>query len=172
MINDIVIVGGGTAGWLCAGILAAEYRAQGVATRHITLVESPDVSTIGVGEGTWPTMRTTLHRIGLSETDFINTCNASFKQGSKFVGWKDGSPQDAYYHPFSVPVGFADTNVYEAWQQFYAARAFDETVNIQSRVCEKSVAHKQISTPEFAGALNDGYHLDAGKFSDLLMRHC
>lgn len=172
MINDIVIVGGGTAGWLCAGILAAEYRDRGVATRHITLVESPDVSAIGVGEGTWPTMRTTLHRIGLSETDFINSCNASFKQGSKFVGWKDGSPQDAYYHPFSVPAGFSDTNVYEAWRQFYSDRPFDETVNIQSRVCEKSLAPKQVATPEFASALNYGYHLDAGKFSDLLMRHC
>lgn len=172
MMENIVIVGGGTAGWLCAGILAAEYRYQNMPTRQITLVESPDVSTIGVGEGTWPTMRTTLHRIGLSETEFIRSCSASFKQGSKFVGWKDGNHQDAYYHPFSIPVGFADTNVYAAWQAFYPERKFDEAVNIQSRVCDRSVAPKQITTPEYAGALNYGYHLDAGKFSELLMRHC
>lgn len=53
-VERIVIVGGGTAGWLSACYLAARLPAQ------ITLIESPDIATIGVGEGTWPTMRETL----------------------------------------------------------------------------------------------------------------
>ena len=66
-IRNIVIIGGGSAGWLSAGIIAATYAsaADGVGLR-VTLIESPDIKTIGVGEGTWPSMRRTLKRIGLS----------------------------------------------------------------------------------------------------------
>ena len=66
-IQQVVIVGGGTAGWLTACILGAEFESgeQGLA---ITLVESPDTPTIGVGEGTWPSMRSTLKK----DRDFRN----------------------------------------------------------------------------------------------------
>ena len=89
-IKHVVIVGGGSAGWLTAGVIAAEHRARAGAGLQVTLLESPDVGPIGVGEGTWPTMRDTLRRIGVSETDFIRECDASFKQGSKFERWVDG----------------------------------------------------------------------------------
>ncbi len=64
-ITQIVIVGGGTAGWITAGLLAAEHNVDKGILAHspklnITLIESPDVATIGVGEGTWPSMRSTL----------------------------------------------------------------------------------------------------------------
>jgi hypothetical protein len=64
-INRVIIVGGGTAGWLSAGIIAAEHciasADSGAADSfQLTLVESPDIATIGVGEGTWPSMRSTL----------------------------------------------------------------------------------------------------------------
>ncbi|MEM7766863.1 MAG: tryptophan 7-halogenase, partial [Pseudomonadota bacterium] len=66
-----------------AGIIAAQHStpANGSGTRVI-LLESPDVPNLGVGEGTWPTMRDTLRRIGLSEVEFLHACDASFKQGS------------------------------------------------------------------------------------------
>jgi len=85
-LKSIVIVGGGTAGWLTAGIIAAEHCANGSESDglidiKVTLVESPDISTIGVGEGTWPSMRSTLQKMGISETDLIRDCDASFKQG-------------------------------------------------------------------------------------------
>jgi len=88
-INRVVIVGGGTAGWLSAGIIAAEH-CIGTKTSspenpfQLTLVESPDIATIGVGEGTWPSMRSTLQKMGISETDFFRECSASFKQGTLF----------------------------------------------------------------------------------------
>ena len=59
-IKRIVIVGGGSAGWLTAGLLAGEHIARSGRDVSVTLIESPDVKTIGVGEGTWPTMRSTL----------------------------------------------------------------------------------------------------------------
>ena len=93
-VKQVVIAGGGTAGWLSAAILAADRAAVASADFHITLVESPDIAPIGVGEGTWPSMRATLKRIGVSETDFIRECSASFKQGSKFVGWTHGTCRD------------------------------------------------------------------------------
>ncbi|WP_020209219.1 tryptophan halogenase family protein [Gilvimarinus chinensis] len=167
MNKKIVIVGGGTAGWLTAGVLAAEF-AGGV---EITLIESPDVNPIGVGEGTWPTMRSTLKRIGISETTFLRECSASFKQGSKFVGWRTGEPNDFYYHPFSLPPSFNEVDYHKLWCESGDV-PFDQVAGIQSRLCELGLAPKTITVPEYAGALNYGYHLNAGKFAALLQRHC
>ena len=105
-VKKLLILGGGSAGWLTAGIIAAEHGES----LDVTLVESPNVPTIGVGEGTWPSMRETLRKIGVSESSFITECDASYKQGSKFVGWKTGQAGDSYYHPFSLPHGFFDVN--------------------------------------------------------------
>ncbi|MBT8131425.1 MAG: tryptophan 7-halogenase, partial [Gammaproteobacteria bacterium] len=115
-ISRIIIVGGGSAGWLTAGVIAAEHRTDATAKQpfEVVLIESPDIPTIGVGEGTWPSMRTTLQRIGLSETDFIRECDASFKQGTWFRNWLTGS-EDTYSHPFTIPVGYADTNLAPHW---------------------------------------------------------
>ncbi|SMF33616.1 Dehydrogenase (flavoprotein) [Alteromonadaceae bacterium Bs31] len=172
MIKNIVIVGGGAAGWLTAGILAANYAKADNRAVSITLVESPDINTIGVGEGTWPTMRMTLSQIGVSETEFLRCCNASFKQGSKFVNWSHGEGGDAYYHPFTIPQAYNETNFHALWQRHFSNSAYDAVANPQAAICELSCAPKNITVPEYAGVLNYGYHLDAGKFGDLLKRHC
>ena len=91
MVRHIVIVGGGSAGWLTAGVIAAEHQAASGHGLRVTLVESPDIAPIGVGEGTWPTMRDTLRKIGVSEADFFRECDASFKQGSRFNRWVTGA---------------------------------------------------------------------------------
>jgi len=171
-IKHIVIVGGGSAGWLTAGILAAQHATKTPEGIQITLVESPDVNTIGVGEGTWPSMRNTLQTIGLSETDFIRECSAAFKQGSKFVGWKNGRADDFYYHPFTVPNGYTQSNLVAAWQSQFSSMSFADAMCEQSHICEAGLAPKQITTPEYAGVANYGYHLDAGKFGQVLQKHC
>src|SRR3546814_18653079 len=90
-IEKVVIVGGGTAGWLAACSLAAARPGL-----DVTLVEAPDIPTIGVGEGTWPTLRATLAAISLDEAGFLTACDASFKKGSRFDGWVDGGADDRY----------------------------------------------------------------------------
>ena len=171
-INDIVIVGGGSAGWLLAGLIASEHIGSNHNDVRVTLVESPDVKTVGVGEGTWPTMRSTLQKIGISETDFLLQCSASFKQGTKFVGWLNGDEADYYYHPFSVPAGYTDINLVPFWQQHRDQVSFANAVTVQGYVCDENLAPKQQETPEYAYVVNYGYHLDAGKFAKLLKEHC
>lgn len=171
LVKKIIIVGGGSAGWLTAGIIAAEHVVDKHNGIELVLIESPDVATIGVGEGTWPSMRTTLKKIGVSETEFIRECDASFKQGSKFTDWlKQGD--SSYYHPFILPEGNNDINLAAHWLPFRSEVSFADAVCAQSHLSDLSLAPKQITTPEFAGNVNYGYHLNAGKFSIFLQKHC
>ena len=171
-IKSIVILGGGSAGWLTAGVLASEHCANTNSKISITLVESPNVKTIGVGEGTWPSMRETLRRMGISESEFVRECDASFKQASKFVGWVSGEPDDHYYHPFSPPQGYGDVNLVPAWAELDGSPRFADVVSYQPHLCERGRAPKQNVTPEFAAVANYAYHLDAGKFSDFMQKFC
>jgi tryptophan 7-halogenase len=171
-VRHIVIVGGGSAGWLTAGVLAADHQAASAAGLRVTLLESPDVPPIGVGEGTWPTMRDTLRRIGVSETDFIRECDASFKQGSRFDGWMHGREGDSYYHPFVLPHGYTETNLVAGWLARHADVPFADLVSFQPHLCARGKAPKQIATPEYAAVANYAYHLDAGKFALFLRKHC
>lgn len=170
-VNTVVIVGGGTAGWLTAGLIAAEYRSREESGLKVVLIESPDVSPIGVGEGTWPTMRTSLQTMGISETDFVRECDASFKQGTRFSGWLHGQ-DEFYYHPFALPQRFHDIDLARHWQPLREKISYADAVTPQTQVCERALAPKQIATPEFASVLNYAYHLDAGKFSKFLEKHC
>src|SRR5690606_40408440 len=97
-ITSILIVGGGTAGWLSAAYLN---RALG-SDVHITLVESSSVARIGVGEATVPTMVETLRFLGIEETAFMKRCNATFKAAIRYVNWARGGGEgvDDFYHPF------------------------------------------------------------------------
>lgn len=171
-IRKIVIVGGGSAGWLTAGLIAAKHKKAGDAGIDVTVIEAPDIPIIGVGEGTWPTMRTTLRTIGVKETDFIRECHASFKQGSKFSRWHQDKADSFYYHPFDLPEGFSEANVAELWLANRNGRSFSEQVCPQEALCEQHLAPKQATSPEYGGFSNYGYHLDAGAFSGFLRDHC
>jgi flavin-dependent dehydrogenase len=166
-IEHVVVVGGGSAGWLTAAVLAAEHPRLSV-----TVVESPGVPPIGVGEGTWPSMRDTLQRIGVSEAAFFRECDAAFKQGSRFDRWVDGSDSDIYFHPFSLPQGYGEANLAAAWQHGHRDVPFADLVSYQPHLCQQGRAPKQPQTPEYAGVANYGYHLDAGKFGAFLQKHC
>ncbi|MTV37605.1 tryptophan halogenase family protein [Duganella radicis] len=169
MLKRIVIVGGGSAGWMTAGVIAADHRASGV---QVTLIESPDVAPIGVGEGTWPSMRDTLRRIGVSESDFFRECDAAFKQGSRFNRWVDGGDDDVYFHPFMLPHGHHEVNLPQQWQARHPGVPFADLVSVQPHLCVHGRAPKQVVTPEYAAVANYGYHLDAGKFGVFLRKHC
>ena len=163
--QKLVIVGGGTAGWLAAAYLAARRP-----DLDITLVEAPDIPTIGVGEGTWPTMRETLRVIGIGEAEFLRACDASFKQGSRFDGWLTGEDGDSYLHPFTPPAPGDMRALLAAWQTS-SESSFADALTPQAAACARDLAPRQRSMPDYAGALNYGYHLDAGKFAALLADH-
>lgn len=165
----IVIVGGGTAGWLCAAKIAARYRCTAPGGLHVTVIESPDMPTIGVGEGTWPSMRRTLREIGVDEKAFIAACNATFKQASHFIDWS--AEGQAFYHPFTVPQGFEKIRAVEVWQRDCAMR-YDQLASIQPDVCDSHRAPFVSGDTFGRGALNYAYHLDAGLFGTFLRTHC
>ncbi|USI74748.1 tryptophan halogenase family protein [Sphingomonas morindae] len=174
-VRDVVIVGGGTAGWLAAGIIAARHKGRIAAGRFsVTLVESPNVPIIGVGEGTWPTLRSTLEKMGVSETEFFRRCDAAFKQGAKFAKWTTGAADDAYYHPLMMPQGFTQLNLVPHWLAGAAApgSSFCDTVCPQGVLCDEGLAPKTIATREYDAVANYAYHLDAGKFATFLREHC
>ncbi len=171
-IRHVVIAGGGSAGWLTAGVIAADHCAASSPGLQVTVIESPEVGPIGVGEGTWPTMRDTLRRIGVSESDFLRECDASFKQGSRFNGWRDGQDGDYYFHPFVLPHGYTETNLVAGWQQRHANVPFADLVSFQPHLCVQNKAPKQAATPEYAAVANYAYHLDAAKFGVFLRKHC
>ena len=168
-VERIVIVGGATAGWLSACYLAARLSTASSAAQ-ITLVESPDIATIGVGEGTWPTMRETLATIGIDETEFLVACDGSFKQGSRFDGWVTGEPEDSYLHPFSPPPASDILALLSAWADAPRDVSFASAMTPQARACANDLAPRQFTMPPYAGALNYAYHLHAAKFAALLSR--
>lgn len=172
-VRNVVIVGGGTAGWLTAGVIAARHQGRIKAGQFsVTLVESPNVPIIGVGEGTWPTLRTTLEKIGVSETELFRQCDAAFKQGAKFAKWVTGADDDAYYHPLMLPQGFGQVNLVPHWLTQGGNVTFCDAVTPQGALCDDGLAPKAITTPEYQGLANYAYHLDAGKFAPFLQKHC
>jgi len=168
-INNIAIVGGGTAGWLAANHLGKALNKR--KDISITLIESPDIAPIGVGEGTVPDIKKTLASFGISETDFIRQCDVTFKQSIKFVNWldKDTHGKDNFFHHlFDVPSREDSASLTEHWLTQNSNGAFAESVSPQFSACEQGKAPKQITTPEYQGDLAYAYHLNAAKFANLL----
>lgn len=93
-VKKVVIAGGGTAGWVAAAALSSQLGPL----IEVTLVESDDIGTVGVGEATIPTIRTFHHLLGLNERDFMRATRATFKLGIAFENWARNG--DRYIHSF------------------------------------------------------------------------
>jgi glycine/D-amino acid oxidase-like deaminating enzyme len=170
----ILIVGGGTAGWLTAAYLARFLEVADHAQIEISLLESPELGIIGVGEGTFPTIRSTLKFLGIDETRFIRATSATFKQGIRFNDWLHAPQADGtrhhYLHPFEAPFYTEGSSLVPYWllQDEATRPAFAEAVTIQNRVAESQRAPKKPGEGEFSGPLNYAYHFDAARLARVL----
>ena len=97
-VRRILMVGGGTAGWMTALILARSLIEQGV---EITVVESPTVGIIGVGEGSTPWLRGFFDSLNIEEAEWMPECHATYKCGITFDGWSTKPGYASYFHPFA-----------------------------------------------------------------------
>jgi tryptophan halogenase len=116
-IRSIAIVGGGTAGWMAASMLA---RALPGTRTSITVVESPDIGIIGVGEATIPPIIDLLRFLSIDEADFVRHTEATYKLGIKFIDWK--TIGESYWHPFGTfGAPIIRRPFYHAWHKARAA---------------------------------------------------
>lgn len=175
-IDQVIIVGGGTAGWLSASILAKKLNSIDNASVQVTLIESPTIPILGVGEGTWPTIRNTLQLIGVDESEFMRECDATFKQGAEFVNWREtpaAGTKHSYFHPLSAVFHSAyDFNLAPYWLLGKSGQPYDFATTTQSRISMLGLGPKKITTPSYGAIQNYSYHLNANKFADFLKRHC
>ena len=98
---DVVVLGGGSAGWITACLLHREWADKG---GSVTVVESPEIGIIGVGEGSTPQLKAFFDQLGIAESEWMPACNATYKLGIRFDGWSERPGFESYYHPFPGPV--------------------------------------------------------------------
>jgi tryptophan 7-halogenase len=168
MAIRIVIVGGGTAGWMSAAYLARTLGG-GADPVEITLVEASDIGAIGVGEGTFPTIRATLASLGVSEAAFLEGSCATFKQGVLFQGWSRAT--ESYFHPFNLPFRGEADDLSSYWLERCTRGdrvAFADAVTAQGPVVAARLGPKRLEDPDFQGPMNYAYHFDAARFAEFL----
>lgn len=166
MIKSILIVGGGSAGWITAHVLNATLNAGSDQTAAISLVESPDITPIGVGEATVPSIRRTLQTIGLSEAEFMRATDATFKSLIRFIDWNSGEEFD---HPFDRRKRPDTDASIEAWLKSEGQdEDFAKAFSILSNLADRNLAPKAIGWPDYASTFPYAYHLDANKLAGLL----
>lgn len=167
-IKEIVIVGGGTSGWMTAALLAKLFKH----TLSITLVESEDIGTIGVGEATIPPLQLFNSVLGISENEFIKATHATFKLGIQFEHW--GKQGDSYMHAFGnigKDIGFTQFHHYWLSGKPQKISAFwDYSLNYQAAISNKFQSLEQIPHSPLAG-ITHAYHFDAACYAQLLRQY-
>ncbi len=174
-INEVTIVGGGTAGWLTAAFLVRfmNLRDEENPTK-ITLIESPNVPTIGVGEATVPTMAALLKSLGISEKEFFLRCNASFKMGVRFTNWSHDEKGQAtsFIHPFeAIRTQLGGQNPAYHFHKYGGPpgrEGIDDCMSFSGTAIKKKLGPKFLTHGDYETQLNYAYHLDAGKFAGFL----
>jgi tryptophan halogenase len=166
---DIIVVGGGSAGWIAAATLQSRLNGKGHGPANITVLASPDTPPIGVGEATIPTFRTMLKSFGVSEPAFMRACNATFKQGIRFEDWSGEG--NSYLHPFHRMQGPGVRSVVPDWLASDGRMPFAETVSAQPTLISANKAPRHLTDPDFEGAVPYAYHLDANAFAQFMKDH-
>ncbi|MCR9222720.1 MAG: tryptophan 7-halogenase [Hyphomonas sp.] len=167
LVTSIVIVGGGSAGWMTAAALSSLLDPRSV---KITLIESEEIGTVGVGEATIPDIINFNAILGIKETDFLRATNGTFKLGIEFNNW--GRLGDTYFHPFGEHgVDMQGIDFHQYWMRFQRA-------NPGSSIEDFSLSAVASRAGKFAMPTNDprsvlsqlryAYHFDATAYARFL----
>lgn len=162
----VLVVGGGSAGWITAAYLNASLNTPTQQNALIGLIESETIGRIGVGEATIPTIKRTLARIGMREVDFMRATDATFKQAIRFDNWAEENHR--YYHPFDRLTALNFDYRGLRWLGSNRSVKYADTVTPQTKFCEEGLGPKNGSYPDYQGAIAYAYHLDAERFADAL----
>ena len=163
----VVVLGGGSAGWITACLLHHRWADRG---GTVTVVESPEIGIIGVGEGSTPQLKAMFDHLGIAEAEWMAACDATFKLGIRFTGWSERPGFESYFHPFPGPVDL-HTEPGFTHNCMLARRGFDVPAHpdnwfLAARlVGEGKGPHPADSFP-FAPSY--GYHFDAHKLGAFL----
>lgn len=168
--KKILIVGGGTAGWMAANLIAKSWQGLGV---EVCLIESPDIGIIGVGEGSTPQLKGFMDYLGIAERDWMPACHASYKVGIRFDGWSTKPGFSSYFHPFA-----AQPDDYTASAFFYNSYVRRQGVDVPGHPDDfflaTYLAQQQLAplaSENFPFEINYGYHFDSGKLGMYLASH-
>jgi 2-polyprenyl-6-methoxyphenol hydroxylase-like FAD-dependent oxidoreductase len=178
-VETIVIVGGGTAGWITASLLKARFGSS----LGVTVVESDRVPTVGVGEASLPVLRDFLRALRIDEREFLKACDASLKAGLRFANWRTTKPDDVYYHlffgadenePLLRLIGTRATAAEEdLWhdlleQGLINGRDFMIDLTIAGQLIKRNRASRRNGDEPYQSPLGYAYHLDAKLFAEFL----
>lgn len=163
-INKVVILGGGTAGWLSAALLK---KVLGVAV-DIELVESDAIGSVGVGEATIPPIRLVNNVLGLDEAEFVRETQATIKLAIRFENWRVKGEQ--YYHSFGSPgKSMAFCHFHHLWLK---AKTLGRTESLWdydlNYLCCEAGKFSQINAKDPALSLPFAYHFDAALYAKFL----
>ncbi|MCT9008500.1 tryptophan halogenase family protein [Streptomyces rhizosphaerihabitans] len=149
MIDSVVIVGGGTAGWMTASYLKAAFGDR----LGVTLVESEQVSRIGVGEATFSTVRHFFDYLGLDESEWLPQCAGGYKLGIRFENWR--APGHHFYHPFERLRSVDGFSLADWWLRIGDhSRPFDRQCFITSALCEAKSSPRLMDGSMFSTELD------------------
>ncbi len=149
MLKNVVVVGGGTSGWMTASYLTAAFGDR----LNVTLVESNIVGRIGVGEATFSTVRHFFEYLGLEEKDWMPACNATYKLAIRYEGWREEG--HAFYHPFErqrVVDGFTLT---DWWLKNPPSDRFDKDCFLVGGLCDNLKSPRSLDSILFERDLGE-----------------
>ena len=162
--HNIVILGGGTAGWMTANLMAAAWQAQlSNGQLSITLIESPAIGIIGVGEGSTPQLKTFFNTIGVAEKDWMPACNATYKNGILFKDWSTRTGFTRYFHPFTSIID-AHTAPAFIHNSHFRRQGYNVDSHVDRFFLSATLAQQQkapIGNENFPFDISYGYHFDA-----------
>lgn len=168
-IDHVVIVGGGTAGWMMAAA-AGRYLDNG--TRRITLIESDAIGTVGVGEATIPSILNFNALLGIDEAEFLRATQGSFKLGIEFVGWH--RPDSRYVHPFGhYGRDIQGLNFHQLWLKMRDQAGVGPIGDYSASTVamERAAFGMPLSDPRSPlSSMAYAYHFDAGLYAAFLRR--